>query len=225
MAPNTAIWGYLLYRTGDRRAIRNAYERAVDAHEKFERSTVFIEQINVGSVQFKCKELSAQQMAGMVPENKRFECGSCRLDLNDAPLGRIYITNHDFDPREGVKNHYSKDVKEIIEVAKTLYLATGVSPLAAHVAPAWLDNHIHREDAPPFIAESLANDRYEYLSWLTVFSPPVVETYGRETLLEAPAYHVEELADGSILVVVTKDPSVPEAYDESIADHIGIESY
>ena len=48
---------------------------------------------------------------------------------------------------------------------------------------------------------------------------------GQETLLEAPANHVEELADGSILVVVTKDLSVPEAYDENIADHIKIERY
>ena len=126
--------------------------------------------------------------------------------------------------REGVKDHYSEDVTEIIEVVKTLYLATGVSPLAAHVAPAWLDNYIRREDAPPFTAESLANDRYEYLSWLTVFSPPVVETYGRETLLDAPAYHVEELTDGSVLIITDEDPYSPSEY-ENVADHIGIESY
>lgn len=48
---------------------------------------------------------------------------------------------------------------------------------------------------------------------------------GQETLLEAPAYRVGELADGSILVVVIKDPSVPGAYDKNVADHVGIERY
>jgi hypothetical protein len=50
-------------------------------------------------------------------------------------------------------------------------------------------------------------------------------TCGQETLLEAPTNHVEELADGSVLVVVIKDPSVSEVYDGNVADHIRIERY
>jgi hypothetical protein len=227
MTHNTAIVGWLLYRAGDTATIKNAYDRAIEAHEKFELDTSrFIEQ-NIGSVKFSCEELWAQQLTGMVPENKYFECDSCRLDLNDVPIGKFYLTNHDFDPITAgtAEDHYSKDIGEIVELMKTLYLATGASPLGAHVEPAGLADVISREDAPPFTAKSLARDRYEYLSWLTVFSPPVVKTYGRERLLEAPAYHVEELADDSILIVATEDPATSLSEYKHIADHIEIESY
>ena len=221
MLRHTATRGSLLYRAGDTTAIRNAYHRAIEAHEELERTAMFIKQ-TIGNVRFTCKELC--QELGMARETKRFECEHCRLDLNDAPICEFSIKDHDIDPRDPVNDQYRRGIEEIGKIMKTLYLATGVSPLAVQVAPPWMHDLINREDAPPFTAESLAKDRYEYLSWLIVFSPPVVETYGRETLLDAPAYHVEELADGSVLIITDKDPYLPSEY-ENVADHIGIESY
>jgi hypothetical protein len=52
---------------------------------------------------------------------------------------------------------------------------------------------------------------------------------GQETLLKAPAYHVEELADGSVLIVAVEDPMNPHGSKKSeykeIGNHIGIDTY
>jgi hypothetical protein len=41
------------------------------------------------------------------------------------------------------------------------------------------------------------------LYWLTLFGPPYVKLFGRERLLSAPAYKVEELAYGGITLQLT----------------------
>jgi len=84
----------------------------------------------------------------------------------------------------------------------------------------------HATTSPPFTAESLAHDAYEHLSWITVFTPSVVETYGRETLLSAPAYETRERADGAVLIVAYGDPHDPDR-DQHVAvtQYVGLESY
>jgi hypothetical protein len=44
-------------------------------------------------------------------------------------------------------------------------------------------------------------DKIYEVSWLNVFGPKLVETVGRECMLSTPAHLVEELPDGSILLV------------------------
>ncbi|WNG42761.1 hypothetical protein F0U60_00590 [Archangium minus] len=44
-------------------------------------------------------------------------------------------------------------------------------------------------------------DKIYELSWLNVFGPKLVETVGRERMLSTPAHRVEELPNGSILLV------------------------
>ena len=39
--------------------------------------------------------------------------------------------------------------------------------------------------------------------WITVFGPPYVRLFGRDRLLSTPAFRVEELADGSVLIQAT----------------------
>lgn len=59
----------------------------------------------------------------------------------------------------------------------------------------------------PVSRESLAENRIEWVSWLMLFSPEMVEEYGREWLLSAPAWERRELDDGAILLVTTPDPT------------------
>lgn len=74
----------------------------------------------------------------------------------------------------------------------------------------------------PVDAAATARDSINYAVWLNVFSPRLVETYGRETLLSAPTWHVDEFGDGSVLVVSTPNPTYP-GETGAIDDHLGIE--
>ncbi|NTX67748.1 hypothetical protein HUA74_44615 [Myxococcus sp. CA051A] len=45
-------------------------------------------------------------------------------------------------------------------------------------------------------------DKVYELFWLNVFGPKLVESVGRERMLSTPAHHVEELPNGSVLLVL-----------------------
>ncbi|QAT88243.1 hypothetical protein EJ065_6718 [Corallococcus coralloides] len=45
-------------------------------------------------------------------------------------------------------------------------------------------------------------DKVYELCWLNVFGPKLVERTGRERMLSTPAHHVEELSNGSVLLVL-----------------------
>ncbi|NOK12136.1 hypothetical protein HNS30_24150 [Corallococcus exercitus] len=50
-------------------------------------------------------------------------------------------------------------------------------------------------------------DKIYELSWLNVFGPKLVETVGRERMLSTPAHLVEELPNGSVLLVLRPTPA------------------
>ncbi len=73
--------------------------------------------------------------------------------------------------------------------------------LYPHLGPeyGWLDEvgeRLHREQDVP--ARKLA-----HIFWANFFGPPYVERYGRDFLLGAPGWRVEELSDGGILYVLS----------------------
>lgn len=77
---------------------------------------------------------------------------------------------------------------------------------------------------PPVTAESLAEDSIEYACWLMGFPPSIVETYGRDTLLSAPAWQTSELSDGGVLVLTTENPTtVSKPETRAIDQHLGLD--
>ncbi|MFY0523365.1 hypothetical protein ACN28I_09335 [Archangium gephyra] len=50
-------------------------------------------------------------------------------------------------------------------------------------------------------------DKIYEVCWLNVFGPKLVETVGRERMLSTPAHQVEELPNGSILLVMSPTPA------------------
>jgi hypothetical protein len=50
-------------------------------------------------------------------------------------------------------------------------------------------------------------DKVYEVCWLNVFGPKLVETVGRERMLSTPAYRVEELPNGAVLLVLWPTPS------------------
>lgn len=53
----------------------------------------------------------------------------------------------------------------------------------------------------------------------------MVAAYGRKTLVSAPAWKVEELDDGSFLLVCHNDVDEWEHDSQAVAEHIGLTSY
>ncbi|MBZ4336034.1 MULTISPECIES: DUF3396 domain-containing protein [unclassified Corallococcus] len=51
-------------------------------------------------------------------------------------------------------------------------------------------------------SEETGDDRIQEVSWLNVFGPKLVERLGRERMLSTPAHLVEELPNGSVLLVL-----------------------
>jgi hypothetical protein len=66
-------------------------------------------------------------------------------------------------------------------------------------------------------------DKVYEVSWLNVFGPRLVETVGRERMMSTPAHRVEELPDGSILLVTwptAADFSSDEARQAQARAHV-----
>ncbi|MBX0306060.1 DUF3396 domain-containing protein [Halomicroarcula sp. F24A] len=70
----------------------------------------------------------------------------------------------------------------------------------------------------PITADSLAANRIETVSWLMLFSPPMVAEYGREWLLNAPAWKTRELDDGAVMLVASPDPTDWEEFRAARAE-------
>ncbi|GAB3022465.1 hypothetical protein [Natronobiforma cellulositropha] len=142
------------------------------------------------------------------------------IDLTTCPVVSYefadlrFLLGNDEYPPPGTDREI---VTEILELVTLGYEATDEPPYVAYSITPDMP-YIGR---PPITAASLANAELTHLCWLTVFTPPLVETYGRETLLSAPAWHVEELEDGAIILVCHDDPTW-ETSLQPVADHIGL---
>lgn len=72
--------------------------------------------------------------------------------------------------------------------------------------------------------EGILEGDLEQLYWLQVFPPRMVERVRRDALLSAPAWRVEELSDGAVLLVAYANPHFPD-FDrkEALEDAVGTE--
>ncbi|MDS0261097.1 hypothetical protein NDI56_16990 [Haloarcula sp. S1CR25-12] len=70
-------------------------------------------------------------------------------------------------------------------------------------------SRIDKEAGPgrPVTEASLSENRLETVSWLMLFSPPLVAEYDREWLLDAPVWQTRELDDGAVMLVASPDPT------------------
>jgi hypothetical protein len=109
----------------------------------------------------------------------------------------------------------SPPLSTFIDIAVQVYEAVE-TPVLAH----GLEVFEMKEPIVP--DEDVYSPELDHFPWLTFFSPERVEQYSREKLLSTPAPRVEELDDGSILIV-TRNPLNYED-DSEVAAHLGIPS-
>ena len=108
----------------------------------------------------------------------------------------------------------------VVDTISELYQAGPVRPRYVYAVD---EGHaeIIREDGPasvPVASETFENDCIAAVSWLMLFPPTLVAAYGRDFLLDAPAWRTEELPDGAILIVACSDPTDVADLDESSRD-------
>ncbi len=73
--------------------------------------------------------------------------------------------------------------------------------------------------------DEILSGNIRHLCWANFFSPAFVQKIGREKLLSAPAWKVEELNDGGILLVLAPNPMNINEVDKKkkeVEKHLGI---
>jgi hypothetical protein len=100
-------------------------------------------------------------------------------------------------------------VDDAVDLIKKVYLATEERPAFVYGMSKNMPGVVKELGSYPIPASQAGEDvsEIQFVSWLSIFPPSLVDMYGRERLLSAPAWHVEELDDGSILLVGWKDPT------------------
>lgn len=103
------------------------------------------------------------------------------------------------------ENDYTGDTWTFVELIRDIALE--LDPV---LVATW--NTIHRGEIFPLSKKVLPLDTpiesdLERIPWLGIYSAPFIEEFGgRERVLETPAWKVEELDNGSILIITTKEP-------------------
>ncbi|MCU4802307.1 hypothetical protein OB920_18175 [Halobacteria archaeon HArc-gm2] len=113
----------------------------------------------------------------------------------------------------------AKPLHKIAETVKHLYAVLDGHPRAVFGIETY-----QNQKAPLSVDDLPPTDR-KFLTWLDLFPPKEVEAIGRNRLLSAPAPHVEELADGGILLISKHPVTIDPATIDEVADHVGIKCW
>lgn len=119
------------------------------------------------------------------------------------------------------KNHpfyYKKSLDKIIGLSKELYLIT---------KPVFVGGEGNDPDdlTPKLMKDDLQRGTIKNLFWFNIFPPKLVEKLGREKLLSAPCWMVEELADGGIMLILTQHPFFSDVRNEHKKKKEEVEKY
>lgn len=214
------------YWNDDHDELKASHKQAFDISSRFNISTSFISGV-FGTVEILTNDVPDITNMSHI-EQYEYDAEYTNIDMMYAPLVKYvlkepqYLKGGDTHPDDVADN---KPLEQLIELVITGYQSSKQKPAAVYAETPEHDFYIHKTGRSPFTAKSLAHDQYHHLSWLTVFTPPMVEHYGRETLLSAPAWKVEELDDGAILVVCHDDVDEWQTDCHDVAEHIGLPWY
>lgn len=96
-----------------------------------------------------------------------------------------------------------------VDLAERLYEVLPDRPLAGYALdPNHAFGMVEGGSPAPVLRGDLDSGRYNSAAWITFFPPASVDAHGRTTILDAPARRIEELGDGTIVVVADGDPTV-----------------
>lgn len=213
-----------IYRDADLESIRGELQEALNGIADIECSRAVIKPSTFGNVRI----LSYNELTDHWPLSQTeatYEDNETKISVDDT--GSIQYTIPDIQYLRGGPDHpldveTDEPLREFLDIITTSYAATDTRPTVVYSMTPDTPLGLRK---PPITAELIAKGQLSYLPWLTIFSPPMVEEYGKDTLLSAPAWTTEELPDGSVLVVCHDDVIAWDVDCHSVADHIGLEPY
>lgn len=145
------------------------------------------------------------------------------VGVSDLYRFNLEVKQESIADTSGFKASQQERIEALLELVTALYGACDPRPGFVYALQHDVEAALKMYDDPaPADAASLAENRINHAVWLNIFPPRLVETYGREHLLEAPAWRTVELKDGAILVVAQKDPAWL-VFDE-LNEHLGLEA-
>lgn len=157
------------------------------------------------------------------------EGGAFNLDWQDGP-GRVSVTfthgtlpetflelstrREVFVPEDG-EGEYQELTGAVVELVRKLAVEHGpyyvVSP----------DQEIELGSDPTHVMPMTTDFELERIPWFGIYSEALIEDLGgRDHVLETPAWHVEELDTGSILVIRTRAPWAKLGRDHPVDRHL-----
>lgn len=137
--------------------------------------------------------------------------------FTDVPTIECQIYDGYFKSKTVEADQAATNREQLVTIIRALYLhlinknklVTYVCGLGPAEVQTFLDTDVSISEAQ-FRGEDI-----ERLFWLQILSPTVVSRLGIKRLREAPAWHVEELTDGAVLLIVFRTPA---AWQEPDAD-------
>ena len=135
----------------------------------------------------------------------------------DDPCVEAMITTHML--RRVDESGRLREVELIIDVIRTTYEILGTKPQYVFGIDEGHAVSLFEGDRSPPLSDDIPVERYDLeVSWLMLFPPEMVKSYGKEFLLDAPVWRTEELNDGAILIVASPDPTDFGMLDETMPD-------
>lgn len=99
------------------------------------------------------------------------------------------------------------DPDVLLGLVEDLYESAGSAPLYVYVLNHGQAAATEAGEMLPVTEETILEDRINDVSWAMLFPPRLVEAYGEEFLRDAPAWRMDTLEDGSLLMIAGPDPS------------------
>lgn len=156
-------------------------------------------------------KITAKQGNGAIDFECQFDEESWTgfLSIHQHPLDKKWITVEFVSP-SGYYYQHKKAVERFIELGKSLY---------EHLKP--FVSYMFNDYDRIFPSSEELNSVINEVAGFTFFSPQLIDRIGRKNILSAPAYKIEVLSDGGILMNIDNN-LLGGSNVEKVEKHLGL---
>lgn len=139
--------------------------------------------------------------------------------IPDVPTSEMHVSVDQLQ-----RGDQETQVQTLLELVKELYGVTRDHTAFVYGLDPYHVEALADTRAPPVSTDGLEAARLDDVSWLLLFPPAFAHAVGRERLDAAPAWRVEELDTGAVLLVAVEDPTDPNGVDYSaLRNYFGVD--